>query len=281
MPSLAALSVRRPGSAPSAVPVLRGPAPTARCRLQRLCLQDPCEHEPSAPRPCRVRSCLQRAVDRGLSTTIACTGRSLQLKFLQRTFGQARAPIERAVAGDIVAVTNARGLQIGDTLYSGERVSFPALPTFAPERFAIARNADITRDKQFRRGLTEMAAQGVVELLLRPEISMREPILAAVGDLQFEVTDFRMAREFGCQIELSPAPWTRPCRVDREHTPKLFGRWGIDVVEDTRGHSIALFHSQRLMDATAEEFPEMAFSQTPGDGAHPKAPFALSHRASP
>jgi len=226
-----------------------------------------------------VRVC-SGAVDRGLSTTIARTGRSLQLKFLQRTFGRERAPIERAVAGDIVAVTNARGLRIGDTLYSGDTISFPALPTFAPERFAIARNTDITRDKQFRRGLTEMAAQGVVQLLLRPEIGMREPILAAVGDLQFEVTDFRMAHEFACQIELTPAPWTRACPVGREHTSKLLGKWGIDVVEDTRGQPIALFQSQRLLDSTAEEFPEIAFSQELRHEAPPKPLFAVSPTAS-
>jgi len=203
------------------------------------------------------------SVERGLSTTVARTGRSLQLKFLHRTFGQERATIERAVAGDIVAVANARGLRIGDTLYCGDRVSFPALPSFPPERFAIARNADIVRDKQFRRGLAELAAQGVVQILLRPEIGMREPILAAVGELQFQVAEFRMAREFGCQIELSPTPWKRACLVDREHTPKLRGRWGIDLVEDSRGQPIALFLSERVLEATAEELPEIALPRPP------------------
>src|SRR5712691_3680498 len=183
------------------------------------------------------------SVERGLSTTVARTGRSLQLKFLHRTFGQERATIERAVAGDIVAV--------------------PALPSFPPERFAIARNADIVRDKQFRRGLAELAAQGVVQILLRPEIGMREPILAAVGELQFQVAEFRMAHEFGCQIELSPTPWKRACLVDREHTPKLRGRWGIDLVEDSRGQPIALFLSERVLEATAEELPEIGLQRPP------------------
>jgi peptide chain release factor 3 len=164
-------------------------------------------------------------------------------------------------AGDIVAVTNARGLRIGDTLYSGNRVSFPALPSFAPERFAIARNSDLARDKQFRRGLAELAAQGVVQILLRPQIGTREPILAAVGELQFEVAAFRMAREFGCQIELDPQPWKRACPVDREHTPKLQGKWGIELVADTSDRPIALFQSERIMEATAEEFPEIGLSR--------------------
>jgi peptide chain release factor 3 len=205
------------------------------------------------------------SVERGLSTTVARTDRSLQLKFLQRAFGQERATIERAVAGDIVAVANARGLRIGDTLYTGERVSFPPPPSFAPERFVIARNSDLARDKQFRRGIAELAAQGVVQILLHPEIGMREPLLAAVGELQFEVAAFRMAREYGCQIELAPAEWKRACPVDREHTPKLQGRWGIDLLEDARGHPVALFRSERIMEATAEEFPEIRLSRPPSE----------------
>jgi peptide chain release factor 3 len=204
------------------------------------------------------------SVERGHSTTVARTGRPLQLAFLQRAFGQERATIERAVAGDVVAVTNARGLRIGDTVYSREPVSFPPLPSFSPERFAIADNSDIARDKQFRRGLAELAAQGVVQVLLRPEIGMREPILAAVGELQFEVAAFRMDREFSCQIELTPAPWKHACPIDLEHTPKLRGRWGIDLAEDTDGRSVALFLSERIIEATAEEFPELELRR-PGD----------------
>ena len=173
-------------------------------------------------------------VERGMSATVARTGRSLQLKFLQRPFGQERATIERAVAGDIVAVTNARGLRIGDT----------------------------ARDKQFRRGLAELAAQGVVQILLRREIGTREPILAAVGELQFEVAEFRMAREFSCRIELISAPWTCTARVNHDCTPMLHGRWGIELVEDMRGHPVALFRSERLMEATAEEFTEIGLPRS-------------------
>jgi len=201
-------------------------------------------------------------VERGMSATVARTGRSLQLRFLQRTFGQERATIERAVAGDVVAVANARGLGIGDTLYGGDPVSFPALPSFAPERFAIARIGDTARDKQFRRGLAELAAQGVVQILLRREIGTREPILAAVGELQFEVAEFRMAREFSCRIELISAPWTCTARVNHDCTPMLHGRWGIELVEDMRGHPVALFRSERLMEATAEEFTEIGLPRS-------------------
>ena len=217
------------------------------------------------------------SVERGLSTTVARTGRSLQLRFLQRAFGQERATIERAVAGDVVAVTNARGLRIGDTLYSGDRVAFPALPSFAPERFATARNSDLARDKQFRRGLAELAAQGVVQILLRPEIGTREPILAAVGELQFEVAAFRMTREFGCPIELTPAPWKRACRVERGHMAKLQGKWGIELVEDARGNPVALFLSERLMKTTAEEVPEIRLPR-PADheGAYPRDLYGCS-----
>jgi len=197
------------------------------------------------------------SVDSGLSATVARTGRRMPLRFLQRTFGHARATIERAVAGDVVAAVNARELQIGDTIYSGPPVSFPQLPTFRPERFAIARNSNIARDKQFRRGLAELAAQGVVQILLRPDVGMREPVVAAVGELQFAVSQFRMSREFGCDIELTAAPWQQACIIEPEHAPKLRGQWGVDLARDLRGHSVALFRSEPVMQATAERFPEI------------------------
>lgn len=207
-------------------------------------------------------------VERGLGATVARIARPLQLRFLQRAFGQESATLERAVAGDIVAIANARGLRIGDTLFGSDRVCYPQLPTFAPERFAIARNINTARDKQFRKGLAELAAEGVVQILLKPEIGMREPILAAVGELQFEVAKFRLTHEFDCDVDLVPLLWKRACIVDREQTLKLRGTWGVDLVEDTIGRPVALFRSEQVMRAAAEEFPEIA-SARPQDQATP------------
>jgi hypothetical protein len=72
-----------------------------------------------------------------------------------------------------------------------------------------------------------------------------------------------MAHEFGCRIELSLAPWKRACLADQQHLPKLRGKWGLDLVEDTRGHPIALFLSDWIMEAMAEEFPEIALPRPP------------------
>lgn len=97
---------------------------------------------------------------------------------------------------------------------------------------------------------------------------MREPILAAVGDLQFEVVKFRLAREFDCDLDLVPLMWERACIVDREQTAKLRGTWGIDLVEDTDGRPVALFRSERIMRAAVEEPSEIA-SARPHDQATP------------
>ncbi|MGH3114862.1 MAG: GTP-binding protein, partial [Gaiellaceae bacterium] len=98
----------------------------------------------------------------GASVTVARTGRSLQLRTAHSLFGRARHPGDDAVAGDVLVVVNARGLLLGDTLYSGPPVAFPPLPAFAPERFAIVRNRDVRRHKQFRRGLARLADEGAL-----------------------------------------------------------------------------------------------------------------------
>jgi len=206
------------------------------------------------------------SVEPGNRATVFRTGRPIQLKFLHGTFGRERVPIERAVAGDVVAVVGARGLHIGDTVYSGAPISLPPLPRFTPERFSVARNPDVARDKQFRRGLTELAAEGVIQVLVRPSVGMREPILAAAGELQFEVAAYRLADEYGSQIELSPAPWKRARFVDAAHLAKLRGKWGIELVEDTHGQPVALFRSDSVLEQALADFPEIAWPVATNDG---------------
>ena len=65
----------------------------------------------------------------------ARTGRPTSLRFAHELFGRERMTIDDAVAGDIVGIVNAGGVLVGDTLYEDEPVTFPPIPTFAPERF--------------------------------------------------------------------------------------------------------------------------------------------------
>jgi peptide chain release factor 3 len=199
--------------------------------------------------------------DRGMTATLARTGKPFQLKYAHQLFANDRNTVESAVPGDIVGVVNAAGLQVGDTLYDGDRVTFPPIPTFAPERFATVRNRDTGRYKQFRSGLQQLDEEGVVHVLRRPEFGHQELLLAGVGQLQFDVAEHRMAHEFGCEIALSPARWTMARRIDATHADALRGQRQSVVVENRHGDTLVLFTSDLALRWAQDDHPDVVFEE--------------------
>ncbi|HEX6255487.1 MAG TPA: peptide chain release factor 3 [Euzebyales bacterium] len=205
--------------------------------------------------------------DRGMTATLARTGRPFQLKYAHQLFAQDRNTVDSAMPGDIVGVVNAAGLQVGDTLYDGPAVRFPRIPTFAPERFALVRNRDTGRYKQFRAGLQQLDEEGVVQVLHRPEFGHQEPVLAGVGQLQFEVAEHRMANEFGCAVSLAPAPWSLARRVDPADADRLRGARRVQLVTNRHDEVLALFESEHVLRWIREDHPDVELSQLGHDRA--------------
>ena len=198
---------------------------------------------------------------RGMTAVHARTGRPYTLKYAHQLFAKDRETVDDAVAGDIVGVVNATDLLVGDTLYAEDRVVFPPIPTFAPERFVAARNRDTSRYKQFRRGLAQLDEEGVVHVLHRPEFGEQEPLLAGVGQLQFEVAEHRMREEFGAEMSLAAAPWQLARLVVDGDTSLLRGQRGTMVVVDSKGRTLALFNSEHALTWAMQDHPSITFAE--------------------
>ena len=153
-----------------------------------------------------VRICSGR-FERGMVLTSARTGKPFATKYASTVFGAERSTVDVAFPGDVVGLVNATGLNIGDSLYDGDPVEFPPIPRFSPEVFASARPLDSGRFKQFRRGLAQLDEEGVVQVLRDPDMGDSAPVLAAVGQLQFEVFANRLDVEFGAPIEVLSSPY--------------------------------------------------------------------------
>ena len=133
---------------------------------------------------------------RGMTLHRSSNGRQLTTKFAHTMLGNERDTVELAYPGDIVGIVSPGGLTIGETLYDGPPARFPPIPAFTPELFARVRSDDVSRHKQLRRGLDQLAAEGVVQLFHDgPQGPLT--IAGAVGPLQFEVASFRLDDEFG------------------------------------------------------------------------------------
>ena len=89
--------------------------------------------------------------------------------------------------------------------------------------FATARPLDTGKTKQFRKGLDQLGEEGVVQVLKDPDWGDASPVLAAVGQLQFDVFANRLDVEFNAPIELSVAPYQAIRLTDRSR-PASCGR---------------------------------------------------------
>jgi peptide chain release factor 3 len=151
-------------------------------------------------------------------------GRSIRMTRPHRVFARERETVTEAFPGDVIGVTNPGLFAIGDTLCAGAALQYAPIPRFAPERFAVLNNRSIAKHKQFHKGLTQLVEEGVVQLLYDSESLRREPILAAVGELQFDVVRARMAAEYNVE-------------TDVEHLAYVAARWpgcSPEVLAETR-----------------------------------------------
>jgi peptide chain release factor 3 len=142
--------------------------------------------------------------ERGSVVTHAATGKPFATKYAQQVFGRERETVDLAYPGDVVGLVNANALRVGDSLYVDDKVVFPPIPSFAPEHFAVCRAKDSGKYKQFRRGVEQLEQEGVVQVLRSDLRGDQAPVLAAVGPMQFEVAEARMAGEFGASVTLDP-----------------------------------------------------------------------------
>jgi peptide chain release factor 3 len=134
---------------------------------------------------------------------VARTGDRLRMKGSHRLFAQDREEVHAAYPGDIIGLAFTKGLRLGDTLYDGPAVEFSGLPQFSPECFAAVRCSDNARRKQLTAGLQQLADEGAIQVFTDPDRPL-EPILAAVGVLQFDVVKFRLESEYGVEVAIAP-----------------------------------------------------------------------------
>jgi peptide chain release factor 3 len=204
-----------------------------------------------------VRVCSGR-FERGMVLTHAATGRPFATKYAQAMFGQERETVETAFPGDVIGLVNATALRPGDTLYADIPVSYPPIPSFAPEHFGVVRCKDAGKYKQFRRGIDQLDTEGVVQVLSSDLRGDQAPVLAAVGPLQFDVVLHRLEHEFGAKSELSHLDYEIARQTDEAGVEALKGARGAEVL--TRrldGALLALFADKWRLNAIQRDNPSL------------------------
>ena len=176
----------------------------------------------------------------------------------------------------MVGLVNATGLQLGDTLYDGRpAVDVPADPARSRPRCSPrARPLDTGRVKQFRKGLEQLDEEGVVQVLRDPDMGDASLVLAAVGQLQFEVFAHRLDSEFNAPIEILSAPYQAIRLTDKESPTRLRDIGGIRILARGDGALVALFenHYRAAAPRAATSPSSRSTTSSPADPTGPSAP---------
>ncbi len=191
-------------------------------------------------------------------------GRDVRLSRAFRLFGREREPIDEAYPGDVIGVISPGLFTIGDTVTTGDSVPFTDIPRFPSEHFATLVNVDITKYKQFHKGIEQLEEEGAVQVLYPDESYRKEPILAAVGELQFDVVLSRLEEEYGVKARIEHLPYTCARWVkDEKETPdglKLSRRSNRRCL-DRLGQTVILFSSDWDLEYTRKQNPDIVFEE--------------------
>ncbi len=171
--------------------------------------------------------------------------------------------IDDAYAGDVVGLFDTGNFKIGDTLTEGEDFFFTGIPSFSPEIFKEVVNKDPLKTKQLEKGLMQLTDEGVAQLFT--QFGGNKKIIGCVGELQFEVIQYRLLHEYGASVVFNALPFYKACWLTSQDPGKLadFARFKqANIGEDKDGHTVYLAQSEWFLNTERTNNPEISFHFT-------------------
>jgi peptide chain release factor 3 len=183
-------------------------------------------------------------------------------------FAQERVIIDEAWPGDIVGLLDTSGeLRIGDTLCEGKPFEYQGVPRFSPEHFAGIRILDPMKRKQMKKGLDQLAEEGVIQVYRQRGFGDKDPILGAVGALQFEVLEQRLKSEYTVDVKIEKLPfiharWVVGTGLDADYFER---REDSRCLEDRDGLPVILFKTDWGLRWAEDNYKNLKFLKTAPD----------------
>ena len=171
--------------------------------------------------------------------------------------------VEDAYPGDVVGLFDTGNFKIGDTLTEGEKFYFTGIPTFSPEIFKELVNKDPMKTKQLEKGIQQLTDEGVAQLFT--QFGGNKKIIGCVGDLQFEVIQYRLLQEYGAACEFRTMPFYKACWLTSNDKNKLndFLRYKQqNAAEDKDGSPVYLAQSEWFLNTEITNNPDITFHFT-------------------
>lgn len=195
--------------------------------------------------------------ERGMSVRLSRTGKEMKLSQSTQLFANERETVDEAYAGDIIGIYDTGNYQVGDTLTTTkEPLFFEPLPTFPPELFAMVMPKDTMKAKHFTKGVDQLAQEGAVQVY-RTEYN--EVILGAVGQLQFEVFEYRLKNEYNSEVRMDSLDFSvaRWLITDDIASVKKTLDSRTKLVFDHKERPLVLFSNQFTLDYYMQKHPDI------------------------
>jgi peptide chain release factor 3 len=192
------------------------------------------------------------------------TGKPIRLAAPQQFMARDRVAIEEAWPGDVIGVMDRGTLRIGDTLGGDGTLEFQGIPRFAPEHFARALPADPLKRKQFDLGLRQLTEEGAAQVFYAETSAGAQPIVGAVGQLQFDVMAFRLEYEYAapCKFEKMTYRWPRWLTGPAADVERVASGLGRMKVYDHKGHVVVLFQDNWALRRALQHETTVQFHET-------------------
>lgn len=174
-----------------------------------------------------------------------------------------KAVVDDAFAGDVVGLFDTGNFKIGDTLTEGEDFFFTGIPSFSPEIFKEVVNKDPMKTKQLEKGLLQLTDEGVAQLFT--QFGGNKKIIGCVGELQFEVIQYRLLHEYGASVQFNNLSFYKACWLTAEDPKKLeeFIRFkSANIAEDKDGQIVYLAQSEWFLNTERTNNPAIEFHFT-------------------
>ena len=191
------------------------------------------------------------------------SGKMMRFSAPTAFMAQKKSVVDEAYPGDIVGLPDTGNFKIGDTLTSGEEIHFKGLPSFSPEMFKYIENTDPMKTKQLNKGIEQLMDEGVAQLFTN-QFNGRK-LIGTVGQLQFEVIQYRLLHEYGAQCRWEPISLYKACWIESDDADALEAfkkRKYQFMATDREGRDVFLADSNYELQMAQTDFPKIRFHFT-------------------
>src|SRR5699024_8138144 len=123
-------------------------------------------------------------------------------------------------------------------------------------------NKDPMKTKQLAKGIRQLTDEGVAQMFTQHGGNRK--IIGCVGELQFEVIQYRLLQEYGASCRFNHLPFYKACWITGErHVIDEFTKFKqANIVMDKDNHLVYLAQSEWYLNTEKTNNPGITFHET-------------------